>query len=145
MLNPFLETTVAKDRIAKMEEMFPGTEEPKKKSPPIEGPLTEISAETVAKNNAGLTFSETTTEIQKPIPMRRKLDPELKAMDAIAETLEGLTEQQRWRVINWCLSRFMVENNGNLPKTAYKVPSAAFDAEVIKAVAAGRAEFLPPG
>lgn len=50
-------------------------------------------------------------------PVRRKLDPELKAMDAVCELLEDLNEQQRWRVINWALSRFMVENNGNLPKS----------------------------
>lgn len=85
----------------------------------------------MAEANGPLKFRETTTELQKPFPIqplpqpeaepakppvRRKLDPELKAMDAVCELLEDLTEQQRWRVINWALSRFMVENNGNLPK-----------------------------
>lgn len=45
-------------------------------------------------------------EPPKPAPNRRKLDPELKAMDAVCEVLEPLDPSMRWRVLDWCMQRF---------------------------------------
>lgn len=129
MLNPFLEATLAKGD-KKNEGLFDREPEAPKKYPPVEQPADEVPGHALndgaplhPHNQPDMT-AEAVADILKANrvlppgtgPVRRKLDPELKAMDSIAETLEGLTEQQRWRVINWCLSRFMNENNGNLPK-----------------------------
>lgn len=113
---------MAKDRIAKMQEMFPDTGEPEKKYPPIEDPLpTEpphkpdpgLLADLVAQNNTGLKFSETTTDIQKPIPMRRRLDPELKAMDEVCEILEPFPPEVKMRILNWAINKFFPANTAN--------------------------------
>lgn len=38
---------------------------------------------------------------------RRKLDPELKAMDEICATLEDLDQAAQQRVVSWAISRFL--------------------------------------
>lgn len=141
---------MAKDRIAKMEEMFPDTDEPKKKYPPVEEPNERQSttghggghtpreplptepprepdpgllADLVAQNNTGLKFSETTTELQKPIPMRRKLDPELKAMDEVCEILEKLEPAMRGRVLAWACQKFKIYPSGVIMHIAEAGPA----------------------
>lgn len=74
----------------------------------------------------------------KAAPTRRKLDPELKAMDEVCEILESLDKPMQRRVLMWALQKFNIPPNG-----AMVFAPQPGDAELFSRQLGGQMEVFP--